>query len=538
MVVEQVRSLLAKIRRRLGHFRTDEDLREEMELHLEMQAEENRAIGIPEPEARRRAHASGARPQTVVEGIRDHEFMTTLEGCYRDVVIGIRTLRKTPVFCLTAVLTIALGIGANTAVFTLIYGLLLRGLPVPDADRLARIGFVDTAHPGPAAGLPYRMVRELPVRLHSFSGIAAWSTNSITMEDSDGVLRLYTIGMVGGDGLSLLGVRPHLGRLLTAADDIRGGPPHGWTAVLSYGFWQDRFGGDAKVIGRSMKISGTSATIVGVAPRQFAGVWPGVDPKFYVPMQFANVVFGRADINAPEAFAFCSAIGRLKPGVSISQANAELAVDERQLLRELVPVRFQKSPGFATAGVRAESARTGLPSYFGRLYSRPLFLMQGLVGVVLLLCCVNVSGLMVARVHERRHEFAVRTAIGAARQRLVRQYLTESFLVAAAGASLGGVAAWYGSGLLLGFFRNPMQFTGLTVQPDMTVFLVSGGFAVLTTLLFGTLPALRAGRGELGTLLKSRTATARLSIAGRASFRSRFRCPWCCSRWRFCFREA
>jgi predicted permease len=167
--------------------------------------------------------------------------------------------------------------------------------------------------------------------------------------------------------------------------------------------------------------------------------------------------------------------------------------------------------------LRVESARTGLPTFFGRTYSQPLFLMQGLVAIVLLLCAVNVGGLMMSQVHARRHEFAVRTAIGAARWRLVRQHLTESCVIALLGAALGAAMAWHGTTLLQRFFRDPMWFEGLSLTPDRAVFAITGVFAVLTTLLFGVVPAWRAGRTDPGMLLKTRGATGgRRRIAGRA----------------------
>src|SRR5262249_25079018 len=155
-----------------------------------------------------------------------------------------------------------------------------------------------------------------------------------------------------------------------------------------------------------------------------------------------------------------SAIGRLKPGVARTDASVEIAASGPRLLREFVPPRFLSDPRFAGARVVVDSARTGIPSFFSRTYSAPLGLMQGLVGIVLLLCCVNVSGLMMSKLHEREHEFAVRTALGAGRLRLVRQYLAESFVIALAGAALGAAIAWYSTGMLLPFFRHPNMFNG------------------------------------------------------------------------------
>jgi predicted permease len=207
----------------------------------------------------------------------------------------------------------------------------------------------------------------------------------------------------------------------------------------------------------------------------------------------------------------------LKPGITIGEAQTELAFHQKDLLQQFIPTKFRHLSYFEKASLRVKSARSGLPTYFGSVYSQPLMLMQGLVGIVLLLCCVNVGGLMMSKVYARQREFAVRTAIGAARWRLIRQYLMESFVIALAGAALAAVAAWYGTPLLLHFFRNPMMGQPISIQPDRMVFWVTGLCAVFTTLLFGTLPAWRAGCADPAVLLTSRTAAgSRRRIAGRA----------------------
>ena len=442
-----------------------------------------------------------------------------LESWYRDFVLGLRALRRSPVFCLTAVLTLAIGIGANTAVFTLLHGLLLRGLPVEEPQQLVRINLVSAEFTTPGTRLPYRMVQHLRGGTQSLTDISSWEMSTVPIEDREGTLRQYQVGLVGGASFELMGMRPYFGRLLASSDDVRGGPADGWPVVLSYGFWRERMGGDREVVGKTIKVSGAIVTVVGVAPPNFHGVWPGFEPKLYFPFQFSTVLAGPANqdnLNSPEAFVFCNAIGRLKPGVSAGEAHAEISAREKELLNEFVPARFKSLPFFRTARLTVESARTGFPTFFGRTYSTPLYLMQGLVAVVLLLCCLNVSGLMMSKIYQRQHEFAVRTAMGAARWRLIRQYLTESFAIAVAGAGLAAVVTWHGSGLLLQFFRHPNMGIGMSLEPDRTVFLVTAVFAVLTTLFFGILPAWRAGRSDPSILLKSRTSAGRRQTVGRA----------------------
>jgi predicted permease len=421
------------------------------------------------------------------------------------------------VFSFTAILTLGIGIGANTVVFTLLYGLLLRALPVKDPASLVRIRVAsETVDPSRASNLPNLMLAQLRLQQKSFTDVSAWGIAGVSMETKDGSSRMLYAGLVGGSGFDVLGVKAYVGRLLTPADDVRGGPVEGWPVVLGYGFWKDNFGTDPSVIGRRITLSNTAFTVVGVTPPAFRGLWPGTDITLYVPYQFLSVLAGR-DINAPGTNARCISVARLKPGVSVKQAQAEMATYDKTLLRQYIPLDLEDRMQARNAYLWVSSAKAGLPTFLGRVYSTPLFLMQGLVGIVLLLCCLNVAGLMMSKVCARQQEFAVRTAIGGGRWRLIRQYLTESLVIALAGGALGAAIAWYGTGYMLPFFRHPMEGVGLSIQPDATVFAVTGFSAVITTLLFGTLPAWRAGTANPGNFLKSRTADAgRRRVLGRA----------------------
>ena len=500
-------------------FRRDADLEDELRVHLEMQTEENTDRGISPVEAQRRARLLLGRTPAVIERMRDQEVIVMLEGWYRDFIFGIRAIRQSPVFCITAILTLALGIGANTAIFALLYGLLLRSLPVAHPEQLAHVRIVSAASQVNDTGsfIPYRLIEQFRREQHSFSGISLWSAAEVTMLDREGSLRAYQTELVSGDAFTLLGLRPYLGRLIAPGDDVRGVPAQGWPVVLSYGFWTERFGADSAIAGKQIIVSNIPVTVVGVAPPDFRGVRPGSDIKLYLPLHFATPLYVRDAIDSPTRLFSCSAIGRLKSGTSIAQAASEVAFRQKALLHQFIPVQYQHLPYFEKASLNVDSARSGLPTYVSHVYSEPLFLMQGLVVLVLLLCCVNVGGLMLSKVYARQREFAVRTAIGAARWRLIRQYLTESFVIALAGAALGAVATWYGSPALLGFFRDPMMGESISVHPDRMVFWITGACAVATTLLFGALPAWRAGRSDPGVLLTTRTAGgSRRQMAGRA----------------------
>lgn len=506
-----------RLRKRLRPFRTDADLGDELQAHLDALTEEGLEAGLSLQEARRRARLRLGVPQAIVERVREGEISTVLGGWYRDLTLGLRSLRRNPVFAITAVLTLATGIGANTVIFTLLHGLLLRSLPVEDPGRLVRIGVASaTVDPGQASAVPYQMFLQIRRQQKSFTGISAWQRRTVAMETRDGEPRILLGDFVSGNGFDILGIDPYLGRLLTPADDLPGGPGEGWPVVLGYGCWKDHFGADPSVIGKQVRLANTVVTVVGIVPQRFRGVRAGSETHLYLPFQFFAVVTGN-ELNSPSSAWWCHAIGRLKQTVSVYEARAELATYQEVLISEFIPLHLRDALQARDAYLWVSSARTGLASFFGRVYSTPLYLMQGLVGIVLLLCCVNVAGLMMSKVYSRRQEFAVRMAIGAARWRLIRQYLTESFVIALAGAALGAAAAWFGTGRLLPFFRHPNEGTGLSINPDGMVFLVTGFFAVLTTILFGTLPALRAGTADPGNLLKSRTTvTVRRRMFGRA----------------------
>jgi predicted permease len=434
-----------------------------------------------------------------------------------DLRFGLRMLRKNPVLTLVAVLTLALGIGANTAIFTLLYGLVLRSLPAANAGQLVKVGVASRAElEQEGVYMTYPMLRVFEKEQTSFRELSGWSEDMVQMKDREGAIRSYVAGLVSGNAFGLLGLRPYRGRLIAPYDDVKGGPSGGWPVVLSYGFWKDFYGSAEDIVGKQITISDVPLTVVGVTPPDFRGVWPGEEMKMYMPLQFVAVLEKKDVFEAMDSLYGVAVIGRLKPGVSLKHANAEVAQLQHAWFVQFIPDRFRHDPFFEKAYLLVSSARNGLPSYVTHTYEKPLYLMQGLVAVVLLVCCVNIGGLMMSRVVARQQEFAVRTALGASPQRVVRQSLTESFVIAIAGSALGALGAWYGSGFLLRFFRDPMMMESVSVRPDRMVFFVTALFAVATTLLFGIWPAWRAARSDPGTLLKRRTAGGgRRQIAGR-----------------------
>lgn len=495
----------------------DHGLDGEIAFRLENRIKELAATGLPIEEATAAVHKEFAGVMLAKEKAREAWVKRRLGDFAGDLRFGLRMLRKNPVLTVVAVLTLALGIGANSAIFTLLYGLVLRSLPASHAGQLVKVGIASKAEPDdPGEYMPYRMMQAMGQQQSSFRELSAWSADWVLMRDHEGSIQGYMAGLVSGNAFGVLGIEPYRGRLLAAYDDVRGGPSGGWPVVLSYGFWKDFYGSAEDILGKQVRVSDVPVTIVGITAAEFQGVWPGENPKMYLPLQFASVLRKKDVFETPESFFGVATIGRLKPGFALSEAKAELTQMQESLFAQFIPERFRHDPFFEKAYLTVSSARSGLPNYLTHTYARPLFLMQGLVGIVLLVCCVNIGGLMMARAAARQPEFAVRTALGASSERLVRQSLTESFVIAIAGSALGAVGAWYGSGLLLRFFRDPMMMEPISVHPDKAVFWLTAMFAVLTTLLFGTLPAWRAARTDPGIVMKSRTtAGGRRQIAGR-----------------------
>jgi predicted permease len=482
-------------------------LDEEVSFHLRKRIEE---LVATMEEATTSARRKFGNLASIKQMAREAWGWKWLEDLMVDLRYGIRMLRKNPVLTITGVLTLALGIGANTAIFTLLYGLVLRSLPTPTADQLVRVGIASTAESDPDDGswMTYQMLNSFRSEQSSFRDLSGWVQDYALLRDKQGSVQRYTAAMVSGNAFDLLGLQPYKGRLILPSDDVSGGPSTGWVVVLSYGFWKNSYGGAEDVVGRKIMVSDVPMTVIGIAPSDFQGIWPGTQVNMYLPLHFLPVAWNVPDLmeETNKKFFDVDVIGRLKPGVSMAHANAEVHQLQEGLLRRFIPLRFQKDPYFQKAYLKVSSARSGMPNYITYTYKKPLYLMQGLVGIVLLLCCVNIGGIMLSRVVARHHEFAVRTAVGASAKRLVLQYLTESFVVAMLGSTLGAMIAWYGSDALLRFFRDPMMGEAVSVRPDTSIFWVTLSFAVLTTLLCGTFPAWKASRTDPGTLLlKSRS---------------------------------
>jgi predicted permease len=481
--------------------RVSADIQRELEFHLAERADELMATGMSEEDALREARRRFGNPGVQKERTRDADLLTWLESIVADVRYALRALRASPGFTLVAILSLGLGIGANTAIFSLLNAVVLRTLPVERPDELLHItfgeekgsdGLILPGDPG-ASEFTNPIWEQIRDRQDVFSGAFAFGRTDFNLA-SGGEVRPARGNWVSGDYFSTLGVRPAAGRLLSRGDDVRGCPP---VAVLSYGFWQSAFGGLPSVVGKTVSLDRTPHRIVGVADRSFFGVNVGESIQVYVPLCRAPLLDSRSDW-------FVHIMARPKPGVSLRQAAARMAA--------LAPIVFESTVAedwgpsekaqYRQGKLAVVSGATGL-SDVRREYRRALTVLMAAVVVVLLIACVNVANLLLARATVRAREMAIRMSIGAARQRIARQLLTESVVLAGIGAVVGVVLARWGTSLLVGLLTRSTDAVFLDLGVDGRVLAFTVTVAVATGILFGLAPAWRATRVDPQTALKA-----------------------------------
>jgi len=458
------------------------DIDREMRSHLELQVEENIRAGMPASEARAQALRSFGNVNKAVDAAYDVKGGGLLEALTQDTRYGVRMLAKHKAFTAVAVLTLALGIGANTAIFSVVNELLLRPLPYRDAERIVMLWEVTPTgrHQNTTSRANFRAWR---AQNTSYENIAAFTDQRFNLT-GDGEPEELSVQMATPELFKVLGVDPLVGRTFLADDD--GKPP---VAVLSYGLWQRRFGGQASVIGQPITLSGVKFTVIGVLPANF---------QFHIkqrsgtgrPAELWTILPMPNGSGANERGRFLSVAGKLKEGVTVDHAGVELRTIEARLSDE-VP-QFNKNYSAEVLPLREQ--------FFGNV-RRPLWLMLGAVGFVLLIACANVANLLLSLATSREKEIAVRAALGARRIRIVRQLLTESLLLALLGSALGLGFAWLGiKGLMLISPKDLVSFQSVSI--NMTVLLWTLGVSILTGIIFGLAPALHISRLNLNDSLK------------------------------------
>src|SRR5229473_1079219 len=478
-----VRILVHRIQSLLGRSSLEAELQREIDLHIDQLTKEYVRSGMKDSEARTAARREFGAIAHTKEKCRDMRRVNFFEDLMKDLVYALRLLRKSPGFTLTAVLSLALGIGANTIVFSVINALVLKPLPVRDAERIFFVN--NSGHP--SNSFPnYRAIRD---RNSVFQSLFSYRIIQIALDDNAGAQRAWGY-LATGNYFETLGLKPALGRFFTPAEDMHANSsPY---AVVSYSCWQNRFGGTADIAGKTIRINGQPYTVLGVAPRGFHGTETFYWAEIWVPMTMQPQIEGRSWLDNENTFNAWIA-GRLKAGVAVEQAEANLNTIAAQLAHENKVNEGMhltlSPPGLAGSTIRAPM----------RAFAGGVMLLASLV---LFAACANLAALLTARAADRERDLAIRVSIGAGRGRIVRQLLTESLTISITGGAAGCIIAVV---LLrtLSQWRAPLEFpVQFDVNADWRVFLFLFIAAILTGVLFGVGPARRAWKADPAMSLK------------------------------------
>jgi predicted permease len=491
--------LRAAVRSLLARRRFDDQLDADLRFHLDQAIDELVRGGLSPEEARREALKAFGNPTRVREDVREVSMWIWWERLTQDLRYGLRGFRRTPAFAATVVLSLALGIGANTAFFSIFNALALRPLPVRDPEALFQV--VHLGDGGSSESTTYALYQHLRTEATTIAGAFQVNASTTVRAVVDGQAEPIVAQYVTGDYFEVLGVPPHLGRVIGPHDE-QGSTPRP-VAVLGHGYWMRRFGGSADVLGSTIAVDGTPYTIVGVSPPDFFGMQVGRRVDVSVPIDGTD---------EPRFWKSRAIVVRLKPGVSREAAAADLnASFLRYVSGESLPDRV-RARAFKSLDLVASSS--GLAELRDR-YGKPVQAMLAIVTMLLVLGCANLASLFLARAATRQRDLSVCAALGASGPRLARQALSETLFLSVAGGLLGVVAAWWGVDLLTGLLPDFGGSVDLRVRPDGTVLMFSLVATIATGLFTGLAPALLARRIDVRHLL----STGGRSIAlGSATF--------------------
>src|SRR5437588_1335922 len=499
----------------------DQELDDELRDHLERKTQEYVAQGMTQEEAHRRVRIDLHGIEQTKEKCRDARRVNWIQDLIQDLRFGLRMLRKSPGFTIVAVLTLALGVGANTAIFSLTDQILLRDLPVPHPEQL-----VILRSPGPnhghtwgdvdqgAQSFSYLMYKDLRERATVFSGLLACRRITVNVS-GHGETQAAHADLVSGNFFETLEVQPALGRLFMPGDETASGA--NTVAVLSYAYWSRKFGADPAILNKPLTVNGVPLTVVGVTRKGFFGVQIGLTPDLFIPVTMkAQMAPNPNQTLEDRTDRWLPVVGRLKPGMTVARAEAELQPIYQPTLESDAKLlklsgddfkRFISKPLLLISGAH------------GRLVlqdgaQEPLLVLMSMVGLVLLIACANLAGLLVARGEARQREIGVRLAMGAKRARLIRQLLTESLLIATSGGAAGVALAWWCLNAIMATIPPDQGMLGLVTNLDFRVLWFAIALTLATAILFGFAPAMRATRLDLQSTLKDQGSTV---SAGRSN---------------------
>lgn len=488
--MESLAKIRSLVRNAIRRARVERDLDDEVRSYARMLADEGRDRGLSAQEARRQALIDLGGVEQVKEQVREVRMGTRLETIWQDLRYAARMLRKNPGFSAAVALTLALGIGANAAIFTLTYAVILKSLPVPDPGQLVRYtfrerGVSDLSISGPAYD---------SLRRHETvnQDILAWSNTDLAV-DENGTVTRASGALMTGNGFRVLELRTYLGRVFGETDDVTAGGPNGYQALLGYDYWKRHFQQNSGIVGHPLNVNGRAVTVIGVLPEGFDGLIAGTPTDLLLPLSFEEVTNAPHPMRHFAGSFWLTVVGRLKPGESLAAAQANLRATDAVVREEADPSHMFLRGFFAPFKFGVESGRGGR-SFLKVDYAGPLLILELLVGLLLLLCCANTALLMLARASGRTREFAVRSALGASRRRLFRQVLGEVGLLAACGLVIGVWLGWVAARALVAMLAQVGQAPELDVTPRITILAFAAAVTILSALASGLWPALRASR--------------------------------------------
>ena len=517
-----LRSFFHRLRSLFRKARLDRDLSDELRAHLAMHTADNLRAGMLAEEARRAALLKLGGLEQTKESIRDRRGFPFLETLLQDLRFAFRMLAKDPGFTAVAVLTLALGIGATTAIFSVLNAVMLQSMPVRNPQELVVLRWSAHARPqevgsssfgdchrtewngalSAGCSFSYPMFKEIRARADIFSSATAFAGPGQFDLSGNGAASIARGELVSGDYFQTLGVSPTLGRMIEPSDERPGAEP---VAVLNYRYWQSAFGGSAAAIGKTIRLNGVAHAIVGVTDPRFTRMTPGKSIDLWLPLTELvplGLHWGRGTEDASNWW--LTIVARLKPKMSRAQAQSAMSLVFRNEVLHGEKPALKDADDPEVALLPAEKGLVGIRENF----AEPLYILMVAVGIVLMIACSNVAGLMLARAAARKKEVAVRLALGAGRGRVIQQLLTESVVLSVSGGALGVLVAYWGASGLAAFLSanwySPLQ---IDVRPDAPVLVLTVTVSLLTGIVFGLAPAFSGSRVNVAPVLKENSGT-------------------------------